>query len=58
MRTNKELAHLTGGRKGPADRDKEWSFHELTDELLGVLRTFAASASKTKLHQKVRDALV
>jgi len=56
-RANKELAHLTTGRKGPGDREKGWAFHDLTSELVDVLRTFGEKASEAKLHQKVRDAL-
>ncbi len=56
-RANTELAHLTTGRKAPGDREKEWAFHDLTAELLDVLRAFGEKASKAKLHQNVRGVL-
>jgi hypothetical protein len=57
VRADKELAHLTTNRKGPEDPSKGWAVHDLTDDLLCMLRKFSEKASKTKLHQKVRDAL-
>jgi hypothetical protein len=56
-RANKEFAHLTAKRKGPADATKAWSFATLVPELLDVLRVFVEHASHVKLHEEVHVAV-
>jgi hypothetical protein len=52
-RANKELTHLTLGRKSDSDQSKPWKVTELVREVHGVAKRFAAKASPTKLSPEV-----
>ncbi len=56
-RANKELSHLTLGRKSGLDPSKPWDIGGLFDEMHGVAKRFTAEASPTKLSPKVPDWL-
>jgi hypothetical protein len=54
-RANKELSHLTAARKNEGDPEKPWDLAALHGEISAVAKDFANRASKTKLHEKVRE---
>lgn len=56
-RANKELNHLTLGRKSGFDPSKPWDVGGLFDEVHSVAQRFAAQASTTKLSAKVPEWL-
>jgi hypothetical protein len=56
-RANRELSHLTLGRKSGLDPSKPWDIGGLFDEVHGVAKRFAAKASPTKLSPKVPEWL-
>jgi hypothetical protein len=56
-RANKELSHLTLGRKSGLHPDKPWDVAGLFKEVQEVAQRFAAKASPTKLHADVRKFL-
>lgn len=52
-RANKELGHLTLGRKKGSDPTKPWDVRGLFEEVHEVAKRFAAKASPTKLSPEV-----
>jgi hypothetical protein len=56
-RANKELSHLTLGRKNGPDPTKPWDIGGLFDEAHHIGRRFAAEASQAKLSPKVPEWL-
>ena len=56
-RANKEVSHLTLGRKDGVNPGKVWNVSGLFQEVREVARRFAANASPAKLHADVRQFL-
>jgi hypothetical protein len=56
-RANKELSHLTLGRKSGLDPRKPWDTGGLFDEVHSMGRRFAAKASPAKLSPKITEWL-
>jgi hypothetical protein len=56
-RANKELSHLTLGRKSGLDPTKPWDVGGLFQEVYDVALRFASQASATKLSAKVPEWL-
>lgn len=56
-RANKEVSHLTTERLGGSPPGKAWNFVALHDELVPVLRLFAASANGSRLSPAVAACL-
>jgi hypothetical protein len=52
-RANKELSHLTLGRKSGSDPTKTWDFVGLFREVSNVAKRFAAQAPPTKLSPEI-----
>jgi hypothetical protein len=53
MRANKELSHLTLGRKKACDPTKPWDIRGLFNEVRSVALRFACEASPTRLSREV-----
>src|SRR5260370_26341953 len=56
-RANKELSHLTLGRKSGLHPEKPWDVSGLFQEVHGVAKRFAVKAAPTKLHAEVQKFL-
>jgi hypothetical protein len=56
-RANKEVSHITYKRKSGSDPTKPWPVSDLFDEVHAVSTKFAAAASSTKLHPRVKEWL-
>jgi hypothetical protein len=56
-RANKEVSHITYRRKSGSDPTKPWPVSDLFDEVYAVSTEFAAAASSTKLHPRVKEWL-
>jgi len=56
-RVNKELSHLTEGRKSGNPPEKAWDTTTLLKEIEATAKDFAKNASTKKLHEKVREFL-
>lgn len=54
-RASKEVSHMTTERKDASDPTKPWELATLYSEIQPVAKDFANCASKTKLHEKVRE---
>lgn len=57
-RADKELAHLTTGRKAGVSKDKAWPVDDLTGELATVLETFVATADPASLGGMARRVIL
>jgi hypothetical protein len=56
-RANKEVSHITYKRKSGSDPTKPWPVADLFNEVHAVSEKFAAGASSTRLHPKVKGWL-